>query len=157
MEIKETDLPGLGKKYLLETGKGEMIVVIVHQTGRREVYCMPPQSDIPTLLLELEDEEARTIGGILGGLFFQPKQMDSMYVIMRELSIEWIKLEKRSRLIGKSIRQQEIRKRTGASIIAILRGGVGIPSPSPDEVLSENDTILIVGNREHVQKLRELL
>ncbi|HEY5594667.1 MAG TPA: cation:proton antiporter regulatory subunit [Nitrospiria bacterium] len=157
MQLKEAELPGVGKKYLIERDNGETLAVILHNTGRREIYKTDPKTDVPDLILDLGDQEARSLGAILGGTFFQPQHVDSMYVVMKELAIEWIKLGTGSGLIGKSIRAQEIRRRTGASIIVILRGDQIIPAPSPDEILKTGDTLLVVGKREHVQNLSTLL
>lgn len=157
MEIRESDLPGVGKKYMLETQVGDRLAVIVHTTGRREIYKTPSGDDVPVLVAELTDAEARSLGAVLGGLFFQPRHVDSMYVLMKELVIDWLRLGARSSLIGHTIREREVRKRTGVSIIAILREGQSIPNPSPDEVLREGDTLLVVGRHDQLDELRRLI
>ncbi len=35
MMIKETELPGIGPKYEIETSGGNSVVVIIHDDGRR--------------------------------------------------------------------------------------------------------------------------
>ena len=45
MSITESDLPGVGKKFEIELADGEMVVVI-HNTGKREVFRRPdPDAD----------------------------------------------------------------------------------------------------------------
>ena len=38
MKIKTVDLPGIGKRYSFETAEHENVVVILHQSGHRELY-----------------------------------------------------------------------------------------------------------------------
>ncbi|MDZ5813165.1 potassium transporter TrkA, partial [Halorubrum sp. AD140] len=38
MTITESDLPGVGKKFEIELGGGEAMIVVIHNTGKREVF-----------------------------------------------------------------------------------------------------------------------
>ena len=38
MTVYEADLPGVGKKHEIEIGDGTRLVVVTHNTGKREVY-----------------------------------------------------------------------------------------------------------------------
>lgn len=59
--------------------------------------------------------------------------------------------------VGRSLAELGLRGRTGATVLAITRDGVGIPAPSKTERLEANDTLILVGTREAVQAARELL
>ncbi|HEU0077057.1 MAG TPA: TrkA C-terminal domain-containing protein, partial [Longimicrobiaceae bacterium] len=61
-----------------------------------------------------------------------------------------------SPLAGRSIRESEVRGRTGASIIAILRGGGARPNPDPSQVVAAGDTLMVVGDREQVGRFRAM-
>jgi len=37
LNMKETELPGIGRKYQLEARNGDQLVIIVHDDGRRDV------------------------------------------------------------------------------------------------------------------------
>ncbi|RJX24610.1 MAG: hypothetical protein C4554_08735 [Dethiobacter sp.] len=59
MQIKETDLPGIGRKYTVHTAEEDLFVIIIHYSGRREIYLMgEPDADEPLYTLNLSDGAA---------------------------------------------------------------------------------------------------
>lgn len=156
MQIKESDLPGVGKKFAIFTDAGDRLSIIIHNTGHRELYHFQKGEDFPFHAVRLEDDEARKLGAILSGAYFQPTVIESMDMVLESLSIEWVKVEAGSTLADRSIAELQIRKRTGASITAILRDGQAIPNPQPDQKILPGDTLMVVGTREQVQRFLEL-
>jgi TrkA domain protein len=154
MQVKEHDLPGVGKKFALTTNEGERMTVVIHNTGHREIYTFRDREDFPSHAVRLEDAEARMLGAILGGAYFQPAVAESMDMVLGQLSVEWVRLEAGSPLAGRTIQESAIRMRTGASVIAILRGGRPFPNPAPGDVMEAGDTLLVVGDRQQVQRFR---
>jgi len=59
--------------------------------------------------------------------------------------------------VGKAIRDLEIRKACGASIIAIERGGARIVNPSADEILAADDIVTLFGTEDQVRQARALM
>lgn len=157
MEVKEHDLPGVGKKFACTTRGGDRLTVIIHNTGHREVYLFERGEDFPNAAVRMEDAEARKLGAILGGAYFQPTPAESMDLILDQLAVEWMKVRPGSPLEGQTIGEAAVRKRTGASIIAILRDGRAVPNPQPDERIAAGDTLVVVGDREQVGRLGALL
>lgn len=151
MNIKETDLPGIGKKFSFETEAHDTLVMVIHHTGKREIYRFLEDKENPHSLIELTDEEARNMGAILSGTYFQPAAESTMALIARELTIEWVRVDNRSSLRERTLRELGIREKTGATIVALMRGDRLIPNPSPDERIQENDTLMAVGNLEQVR------
>lgn len=154
MQVKEHDLPGVGKKFALTTNDGERMTVIIHNTGHREIYTFNGRDEFPQSALRMEDAEARMLGAILGGAYFQPAVAESMDMVLGQLSVEWFKVAAGSPLAGRTIQESAIRKRTGASVIAILRDGSPHPNPGPGDVMEAGDTLLVVGDRGQVQRFR---
>jgi TrkA domain protein len=154
MQVKEHDLPGVGKKFALATNEGERMTVIIHNTGHREIYTFRGGEEFPAHAVRLEDAEARMLGAILGGAYFQPAVAESMDMVMGQLSVEWFRVAPGSPLAGRTIQESAIRKRTGASVIAILRDGRPRPNPGPADVMEGGDTLLVVGDRQQVQRFR---
>ena len=152
MDVREVDLPGVGKKFALTTGEGEKLTVIIHNTGDRELYNFRPGEDFPFHAIRLEDAEARKLSAILGGAYFQPTAVASMDMVLEQLAIEWVKIGKDSRLATKTIAELDIRKHTGAHVLALLRGKEVLANPQPDERFHVGDTAVIAGAREQVDQ-----
>jgi TrkA domain protein len=156
MQIRESDLPGVGKKFAIVTDAGDRLSIIIHNTGHREIYNFRKGEDFPFHAIRLEDSEARKLGALLGGAYFQPTVIESMDMVLESLTIEWVKVDAASPLTGHTIAELEIRQRTGASVTAILRGGAAIPNPQPDQRIERDDTLMVVGTREQVQRFLDL-
>ena len=76
---------------------------------------------------------------------------------LRDADREPVLLTTGSPAIGKLIRELELRTKTGASIVAIERGGVNTVSPGPDEELQANDQVLLLGSPAQLEKARKHL
>lgn len=157
MDVREHDLPGVGKKFAVVTNDSDRLTIIIHNSGHREIYFFERGEDYPAYALRMEDSEARKLGAILGGAFFQPVVAESMEMVLDQLSVEWMKVGDGSPLAGKSLLEAAVRERTGASVIAILRNGKAIPNPQPDERIAAGDTLMVVGDREQVGRFGDLL
>ena len=157
MEIREADLPGVGHKFSLQTADGTEIVIVIHTTGKREVFRFTPAQDEPEEVLELSDDEAHKVGAILAGSYFQPVREDAMLQIMQGLHLRWVRLERGSPLIGRSIQELEVRRRTGASVIAIARESQHIPNPAPEERFAAGDTVIAIGREDQVRAFEALM
>ncbi len=66
----------------------------------------------------------------------------------------WFKV-KNNDTIGKTIRDLDIRRATGATIAAVRRDDSVIPYPKPDTVLEQDDEIYVVGNPHEVTNFEE--
>ncbi|MEP9409836.1 MAG: cation:proton antiporter regulatory subunit [Candidatus Brocadia sp.] len=150
-EIKECDLPGIGKKFSLELDSGDKLVVVIHSSGEREVFKFTRDSDEPSSVTKLTDEEARQVGAILSGAYFQPVIEDEPKLTMKNVTMEWIKIVPDSMLANKKIEELDIRKATGVSVTTIIRGETVIPNPCSGEVIKPQDTLIIIGNNEQIK------
>ena len=84
-EIRECDLPGIGKKFTLELDSGDKLVVVIQFSGEREVFKFMKGSDEPSSVTTLTDEEARQIGSVLSGTYFQPVLEDEQKLMMKNV------------------------------------------------------------------------
>jgi len=157
MKIKTSDLPGIGKRYSFETAENENLVVIMHQSGHRELYYFGgSDEDEPDFVLKLNDEEARQLGTLLLGVDYQPVADDRVELFLKSIRIEWIHVEPDSELANKRIIEARIRTKTGATIIGIQRGEDMIGSPDVNEVIRPGDTLMVIGSREQTKSVDSL-
>lgn len=157
MRVEEVALPGVGRKFVITVQSGDRIVIVVHNSGKREVqYFERGEEDEPTMALDLTDEEARELGAILAGVLFHPEATGDTRSKLGEKVIEWIHVLPGSRLAGK--RLKEIALPPGAHILAVDRPGEPLlPNPGLETVLEVGDTLVVAGSREAVEALRQAL
>ena len=155
--VRESDLIGIGKKYQIETDAGDNMVVVIHDDGRRELYRHEDEGNETHCVMTLSDEESRQVAGILGGLSYKPKALETIEVALDDLRIEWYKVGESNDGVNKSIGQLEVRQRTGASIIAAIREDETIINPGPDYVITPGTTLVIAGKQKNIKLLKEIL
>ena len=62
------------------------------------------------------------------------------------LEISWLKIEKHSPLVGKTILESAIRSKTGATIVGVIHNDIFRPNPEAQYPFTEGDIIAIVGS-----------
>jgi CPA2 family monovalent cation:H+ antiporter-2 len=76
--------------------------------------------------------------------------------LLEQVSTEWVEVPE-GFLPERSIGELALRKRTGASVLAVERGGVNTPNPGPEFALRAGDRLLVFGGGEAIARLRGLL
>jgi TrkA domain protein len=157
--ISEVFLPGVGRKFQVETMSGDRLVIVIHDDGTRELYHFTRHNlDRPASVLRLSDGEARQIAGIVGGLTYVPRSLPMAEVILGDLVLEWFTIERGAACIGRSIRELEVRTRTGASIVSIIEPDQTTrTNPEAHTVLNEGATLIAAGDRRTINALKRLL
>lgn len=157
MTVYEADVPGVGKKFELETRSGERLVVLIHHDGKREVYRQPDEDADSERLFALSDSDARTFGSIMEGAHFQPVDLDEVEVPLGGSIIEWVDVDEESTLAHKTLAEADIRSETGVSIIAIQRGEETYPNPDRSHEIQPNDILVALGTRAEIAELDALV
>ncbi len=157
--ISESNLPGVGRKFQVETTSGDRLVIVIHDDGQRELYHFNKKHlDRADSVLILTDGEARQIAGIVGGLTYVPKALESTEVVLDDLVLQWFDIEPGFTSIGKTIREIQARSVTGASIVSIIEPDqVKRINPEADTVINEGATFILAGDRATIKTLRRLL
>lgn len=151
------DLPGVGKKISFQTAEEQKIVIIVHHSGKRDLYFFQnSDEDEADYFLSLTSEETRELGAQLLGATYQPVDDDKMQIFQKQLVMEWIKLTPESPFVDKQIAESRIRTHTGASIIAVMHGDDMIVSPDINEVLKAGDTVMAAGKRDQIRRFEAM-
>ena len=58
---------------------------------------------------------------------------------------------------GRTLAETQLRKRTGASVVAILRDHTLLPAPSPDTPLRANDRLGLIGEEKSLETAAALV
>jgi TrkA domain protein len=143
-DIRETRLPGIGVKFAIDLEAGARLSVIQHNDGKRELYFFRRGDDEPRAVIELDDDEARQVGAVLGGAYERPKVVQDLEMALGELQIEWTPVPDTSPWIGKSLAEAGFRAETGVTVIAILREPEPVSGARPDDVIQRGDTLVTV-------------
>ncbi|MEK3971872.1 cation:proton antiporter regulatory subunit [Bacillus sp. FSL M7-0558] len=155
MKVRETELPGTGHKAEMITRNNEKLAIITHDDGRREMYHFQEddhEESISDILLN--DEEARQIAAILGGMVYKPKALETVEVAIDKLMIEWFKIEKNAPAVQQTIGDLSVRQYDQVTVIAIVRKSYEkMLNPKPETVIEEGDTLVISGERQEIKNL----
>jgi TrkA domain protein len=159
MNIRESELPGIGCKFEIITKNDEKIVIVIHDDGRREIYLFDTDHEDVTSNIAFNDAEARQMAAILGGMTYKPKALETIEMAFAGLVIEWFKVEPGARAEGKTIGQLDIRNHYNVTVISILKNNMKeMLNVGPEAVIAKGDTLVISGERELVKKvINELL
>ncbi len=155
--VNETRLPGVGVRHEYINEAGQSVGVITHHDGRREVVVYDSADpDACASLLTLTRADSQTLAELLGASHVTETVAAVQHQI-DGLAIEWIHVTPGTAVVGQSIRDGEYRTRTGASIVAVMRGDTSVPAPDPEFVFDEGDVVVAVGTAEGLAALRSFM
>ena len=156
-KVDETELPGVGTRFAFETVDRRLLGVIRHHDGRRELFIADAgDPDCVDMAVSLLEGEAHLLADLLGGSELTREAAAAAQGVAG-LTVDWIEVKAGSSVPGSSIGDLQIRSRTGASVVAVLRGDDHHPAPEPGFVFSEGDVAVVVGTADGVRTARSLL
>jgi TrkA domain protein len=157
MDIVETLLPGVGRRYEFTLADGRRMCIV---STRDDAYTVSSyESDDPDVgrtLFRLDEDEAVTMAEILGAPRIAVKLAD----LSREvpgLASEQIEIASGSPYDGKTLGDTQARTRTGSSVVALVRDDQVIASPLPSQGLQAGDVLVVIGTADGIAKIRTLL
>lgn len=158
MDVRETKLPGVGLRFEFDNRDGQRIAVIARRGGEFEVFlcALPDDPDSARRVFRLTDREADTLAQILGA----PRMVEGYADLTKEvpgLSAGQILVTESSRYGGRPLGDTRARTRTGASIVAIVRGEQVLASPGPAELLRAGDVLVVIGTDDGIAAVRHLV
>lgn len=157
MDVEETPLPGIGIRKEIRLAAGRRIGVVIHRDGRSElILSRLDDPDASLVSIPLTVEEAAALGGLLGGAQLV-HQLNDENRDVPGVSTHQIVIGEKSPFSGRTLGDTQLRTRTGVSIVAILRTGRVMPSPTPDFAINSGDIFVIVGTPGGLSAAAEIL
>jgi len=156
-QVRETTLPGIGKKYVLPLRAGGNLAIVVRPDGERQLYHFLEDDDRPCDVVKVDREEAQQVANLLGRALVPTPELEDVDLVVGALEIEWVQLRPGSPLVGHALGDSRLRERTGASVVAILRGKAAIANPGVGTVFESDDTLLLIGSHAQTEAARELI
>ncbi len=157
MNVEVTPLPGIGVRKDFEVSARRRIGVVAHREGGLDLILS--RSDDPDACMAsipLTVEEAATLSNLLGA----PQLVEQLRDEHRDLpgvTTRQLSVSENSPYDGREMGDTQIRTRTGASIVAVMRAGQVYPSPRPDFILGAGDLLIVVGTAEGVEAAAKIL
>lgn len=142
-------LPGVGHLLALTDEDGRPASIVRRKEGHLEVHH-------DGKVIVFEPAEALALGALASGHFLMsPELFERTADVLGGIEFDWVKVPKGSWAAGRTIEDLAVRRRTGISIVAILRGSLPVVSPDPKEEILVGDDLVIVcrpGNRETFER-----
>ncbi len=131
-----------------------MAVAILHSLGIKNIYAKAITPLHGRILAKVgankvifpEKEMGINLGNSLAGI-------DIIQTLAAGKSYVFAKIKAPSVFFDKSIKELDVRNRYALNIIGIERKDDLNINPMPDEIIRENDTLMVVGRREDVEKV----
>lgn len=84
------------------------------------------------------------------------KELTKIQLVSKIFDLNWALVPENSPLVGKSIKELNIRNLTGVSVIGVLRKGEFISNPDKDFIFFAGDNIAIIGNNKQLKDFKEM-
>jgi TrkA domain protein len=157
LDVERTDLPGIGLRHEFRTTRGQHAAVISHHSGRRDVVVYDRHDpDSALAILTLSSEEANGLAELLGTARIV-ERLNQLQKQVTGLVTSQTPVLAGSPFAGRPLGDTQARTRTGASIVAVIRGSEVIASPRPDFTFLAGDLVVAVGTAEGTAAVAEIL
>jgi K+/H+ antiporter YhaU regulatory subunit KhtT len=94
---------------------------------------------------------------MLRGVSLDQENLGRVAALFAGATVDNIQLDPGAPAVGKTLRELDIRKNTGATVIAIARGGEANTNPGPDFQLQPDDIVVLIGGHGELDKAVNLL
>ncbi len=156
VEIISRVLPGIGVCQEIDLRDGNRVGIVTRRNGVRDVVVYDADGDGALGSISLDGDEANAIAELLGAPQLV-ERLAELHDLASDLVTEQLPLAVGSPFDGRPLGDTQARTRTGASIVAILRGGSMHASPTPDFELRGGDLVITVGTRGGVDGVGKIL
>ncbi len=145
VKVVRTPLPGIGLRLDFITAGGQRVGVIHRQNGGFELFVSRSDDpDLTAVSLELTVSEVATLTELFGGSVFS-HELSHLQAAAGGIAVDWLPIGAGTRYVERRLGDTELRAQTGVSLVAVIREGTAIPSPSPEFVFAAGDVVVAVG------------
>jgi CPA2 family monovalent cation:H+ antiporter-2 len=94
---------------------------------------------------------------MLRGLSLDQEKLGRIAALFAAATVDNVQVEPGHTGLGRSLQELDLRRSTGATVIAIVRSGEAITNPGPDLRLQADDILVLLGGHQELDKAVELL
>jgi len=94
---------------------------------------------------------------MLRGLSLDQENLGRIASFFAGATVDNILIEPKSPAAGRTLRELDIRKKTGATVIAVARNGEAVTNPGPDFALQPDDIVVLLGAHRDLDQAVNLL
>lgn len=149
-------LPGVGVRYEFTTTAGESMAVVARRSGEFDVIVYGRRDpDRPRETFRLDADEAEAVAQLLGA----PRIAERIADLSKEvpgLCSGQVEVRAGSPYDGRTLGDTRARTRTGASVVALVRGDDVHASPGPDATLQGGDVLVVIGTADGIDAVTRL-
>jgi len=113
---------------------------------------------VPTNVIANQIQLVR-FGGykMLRGISLDQENLGRIAALLAGATVDTIQIEPGSPPVGRTLRDLEIRKNSGATVIAIARNGEALTNPGPEFMLQPDDIVILLGAHRDLDEAVKLL
>jgi TrkA domain protein len=131
--------------------------IVSHRSGRRDLVIYDTSDpDACSEVVKLATHEADALAELLGAPRIV-ERLTSLRDQVAQLQVERLPIEAGSPYAGRTLGDTQARTRTGASVVAVLRGERMIASPGPDFKFEPGDVVVVVGTPDGIEAVARIL
>jgi CPA2 family monovalent cation:H+ antiporter-2 len=94
---------------------------------------------------------------MLRGLSLDQESISRVAALFAGATVDNVQIDPQAPSVGKSLSQLDLRKATGATVIAIVRNGEAVKNPGPDFAIAADDILVLLGSHKELDEAVNLL
>jgi TrkA domain protein len=157
VEVVETLLPGVGVRYELRTRDGNLLGLVLQREGAVEVAVYDRRDpDRARGVLRLDPDEVEAVAELLGA----PRVTQRFADLSREvpgLRSARLTVVTGGPFDGRTLGDTRARTLTGCSVVALVHDQQVVTSPTPDQLLTGGDVLVVIGAEAGLVRMATLL
>ncbi|AHH19703.1 TrkA-C domain-containing protein [Nocardia nova SH22a] len=145
MNVEVTSLPGIGiRKEFALSHNARRVGVIDHKDGTLDLLISKRGDPDGTEQITMTGPEATVLANLLGAPQLVA-QLEEEHRELEGLATKQFSIRANSVYDGRPLGDTQMRSRTTASIVAVMRAGQPLASPGPEFVFTAGDVLVVVG------------